>query len=169
MYSVSQSQTPQDIILLRSMVLAIGTYSLLHVFLPEKAALVGAFLLVSAPHALEIYVRGNLAELWFLALFQLSWHLLKTLIRFTRTLFFSFSTDLFTIIGYLTMHYLLLVRCLWVSLHGCIRNRIKYVHHCFFLGLLCASYFLIPAFAELTFTHATGNCCKHILSRSLCL
>lgn len=142
--------------LLASMVLAIGTYSLLRMYFAEKAALVGAFLLVSSPLiALEIYVRGNLAELWFLALFPVVLTLIKKLsIRFTRTLFFSLAL-IFSLL--LTSHNALsIVGAMLVGIFAWMHQKRIQICASLLLGLLCASYFLIPAFAELNLTHATG-------------
>jgi len=142
--------------LLAIIVLTTSTFYLLKIYFSDTAALVGAFLMVSSPFiALEIFVRGNLAELWFLALLPLILLLVqKFSTRPTRRLFISIVI-IFSML--MTSHNALsIVGVVLVCTYACMQRRRDQIFASLLLGLLCGSYFLIPAFGELNLTHATN-------------
>jgi hypothetical protein len=138
------------------LVLGISTFLLLRNYFSEGAAFVGAFLLASSPFiALEIFVRGNLAELWFLALFPLVLHLIRSLSITKGKVVFVCLTLGFSM--FLTAHNALsIVGAGLVILFTYSHENRKLIYSALLLGLIMASYFLVPAFGELGLTHARG-------------
>jgi len=126
-----------------------GFFKFLRLFFTLSASLVGAALYVSSPWiAVETFIRGDLGEVWFIALFPWALTLLyKNSVSNSRVVFIS--TALITSFV-LTSHNIL-------SLIGSIllfifilffKNRFKNLA-AFFLAFLISAYFLIPAFFEL--------------------
>lgn len=138
------------------LVLGISTFLLLKNYFSDGAAFVGAFLLASSPFiALEIFVRGNLAELWFLALLPLVLLLIRSIsVTKSKVLFVSLAL---CVSMFLTAHNALsIVGAGLVILFTFFHENRKLVYSALLLGLIMAAYFLVPAFGELGFTHAQG-------------
>lgn len=136
-------------------VAGVSMYFFLNEYFHEYSALVGGVLYASSPYiALEIFVRGNLAELWFLSLLPLVLFLSHKVVssssnRWFIALAFSFSF-------LMTAHNALsIIGGAFVLLYGLLFHNKKVVYALGVGGLLSA-YFLVPAVLELASTHATS-------------
>lgn len=132
----------------------IGMFLFLRSAFNSLGALVGASLYAASPYvATEIFVRGNLGEMWFMALLPLCFYLYnlnsqnnkKNIFVFTciSTFFLLTSHNIFSLIGsgLLFVHILLL--------NNKKKNFISLV-----LALLLSSYFILPALFETSLTYA---------------
>ena len=106
--------------------------------------------------AVEIFVRGNLAECWFLVLFPLSLYLLVMNARKQSRYLMAFSVLIITFT--LTVHnvFSLLALVIFAIFILLFKNK-KRNFLILALGLLLSSYFLIPALTELNLTYAAQN------------
>lgn len=106
--------------------------------------------------AVEIFVRGNLAECWFLVLFPLSLYLLVMNARKQSKYLMAFS--IFIIAFTLTVHnvFSLLALIIFAIFTLLFKNKKRNLL-ILALGLLLSSYFLIPALSELNLTYAAQN------------
>jgi len=132
-----------------------GMFLFLRHFFHRIASLLGAVLYAGSTwFAVEIFVRGNLSEVWFIALFPITLFLLyKNTQKLSRThlvlsiLFVSFL---------LTSHNVLsLIGLLILSIFICSLPHKKRGFFVLAVALFLSSYFLIPALLESNFTHAT--------------
>lgn len=133
----------------------LGMYLFLKEQFNEAASLLGATLYVtSSIIPLEIFVRGNLAEMWFLMLFPTALYLLMRNARdASKRVFISTALVLSFL---LTVHNImsLLAGVLVVIFIGLLKNK-KRNYLALGMGVLGGSYFLIPAVVESHFTYAT--------------
>lgn len=106
--------------------------------------------------AVEIFVRGNLAECWFLVLLPLSLYLLIMNARKQSKYLMAFS--IFIIAFTLTAHnvFSLLALVILAAFILLFKNK-KRNFLILVLGLLLSSYFLVPALTELNLTYASQN------------
>lgn len=133
----------------------VGMFMFLRKFFSFQGSLIGAVLYAVSPwFAIEIFIRGNLGEAWFLALLPWAFYLLthnsqtqnKWVFLYTSlVLFFTFSVhNVLSLLSIpLTFTYILL-------LPHRIKNSAALV-----VAVLLASYFLLPALFELPLTYAT--------------
>lgn len=122
--------------------------------LSEYAALVAGTLYASSPFVGgEIFVRGNLAEIWFMALLPLTLYLVHKVTVVSRH---KWSVALaFTFSLLMTSHNALsMVGGAFVVMYSLMRPSRRLLM-ALVLGGLMSAYFLIPAVFELSSTHAT--------------
>lgn len=134
----------------------VGMYLFLKEQFEEASALLGATLYVtSSIIPLEIFVRGNLAEMWFLALFPTALYFLIRNAKEQSRGVFILTTLILSFL--LTVHNImsLLAGVLVVVFIGLQKHK-KRNSLAFILGVLAGAYFLIPALLEANLTHATA-------------
>ncbi len=103
--------------------------------------------------AVEIFVRGNVGEIWFMALFPLALYLLKKSDNGKHWLLFFFST--ITLSCLFTVHNVLsLVSVVYVFFFSLTLQNKKKAFLSIIIGLLLSSYFLLPALLENKLTYA---------------
>ena len=135
-------------------VLGVGSYLLFTTYFSATAAILGALLLVSSHYiATEIFVRGNIAEMWFLALFPLTLYTIRSLSRGLRPSVFVFLTVILSAL--LTAHNVLsLIGFGLIILFSFTLPRKKIIFTALFCSFVLSAYFLVPAFGEMNWTHA---------------
>lgn len=118
-------------------------------------SLVGAALYVASPYfAVEIFIRGNLGEVWFLTLFPLSLFLFHKNVTTNSRLVYLLSA--LAISFTLTVHNIFSLVFLFLGgiyiflLKNKLKNLLTLV-----LGIFLSSYFLIPAVFESPLTYAS--------------
>lgn len=137
--------------LLALIVGCIGIILFLRKYVSGWGSFIGGLLYISSPFvAVDIFVRGNLAEIWFLALFPMTLYLLSVVDKkrlFITAIVVSFLFSVHNIFSLLAVGILFVYSIL-------IKN--KYAFVSVVGGLLLSVYFLIPAIVELPFVHAQG-------------
>jgi len=127
----------------------IGMVQFLKKYVSRWGSLIGGILYVTSPFlAVDIFVRGNLAEVWFLALLPISLCLLTKVNKkglFITSLMLSFLFSVHNIFSLLAVGIVLVYSIL-------VKN--KFAFFSIGGGLLLSSYFLIPAIVELPLVHA---------------
>lgn len=129
-------------------------FKFLRFFFSFISSVLGAVIYVTIPYfAVEIFVRGNLAETWFISLMPLVLYLLYKNSQSKSICLFIFSS--ITISFILTVHnalspLFLIATFVYIFLIGKVKKNI----FALFTGLLISSYFLIPFVAELPLTYA---------------
>lgn len=104
--------------------------------------------------AVEIFVRGNIGEIWFMALFPLSLYFLKRNDKEKNG--FSFILTSVCLSFLFTVHNVLsLISVIFVILFSLLLIHKKKAFLAIIIGLLLGSYFLIPAVLENKLTYAT--------------
>lgn len=133
----------------------IAMYLFLQRFFSEEASLLGgAFYSSSIWFAIEIFVRGNLGEIWFLALFPLTLYVLHLHSEKPNRVTFVLSTLILS--SLFTVHNVLsLVSLIIVGSYILLLPHKKQLLSIFVLALILSSYFLIPAFLESRLTYAS--------------
>ncbi|OGK18886.1 hypothetical protein A3D80_01010 [Candidatus Roizmanbacteria bacterium RIFCSPHIGHO2_02_FULL_40_13b] len=148
----------------------LGMYLFLKELFDKSSALFGATLYITSSFIpVEIFVRGNLSEMWFIALFPITLFLLvKNSKVFTKKTFFL--TTVF-ISFLLTSHNVFsLLSFLIVPLFISILANKKRNYLVFALGALMASYFIIPAVLESGLTYASTIATQtHFADNFLCI
>lgn len=134
----------------------VSMYLLLRAFFGSMPSLSGAVVYASSPYvAIETFVRGNIAEAWFVALAPLGLYLLyknhftyskKTLAATALVLSFIFTSH--NIFAVIFLGFVLIAAVLLKSR----RNLIAIG-----TGLLVSSYFLVPAVFESSLTYAVES------------
>lgn len=149
----------------------IGMYLLANKLIGYPAGIIAGTLLASSPWmAVQIFIRGDLAEAWFIALFPLVLYLLKKnadinnrLLFFTTVVTTSFlltSHNLLSMVGSVILFVFILV-----IKKSLLKNFIALI-----LAFLLAGYFFLPALTEIKNTHAIEIATKTTLySNFLCL
>lgn len=104
--------------------------------------------------AVEIFVRGNIGEIWFMALFPIALYFLKKSDTHKKGYLFFITCVVLSFL--FTVHNVLsLVSVLFVTLFSLCLNHKKRALLTIAIGLLLASYFLIPAVLESRLTYAS--------------
>lgn len=118
-------------------------------------SLTGAILYISSLYyPLNIFVRGNLGEVWFLALFPLALFFVEENAKKPSRFNFFFLVILLSLL--FTVHNLLsAVSVIVVFGFVLLRNNRKINFVAFVLGLLLSSYFILPLIMENHLTYAT--------------
>jgi hypothetical protein len=117
------------------------------------AALLGATAYVTSPYlAVEIFVRGSISEVWFLALLPLSLFLLDRLSKKVSAL--NFFTTALLISLTLTAHNVLSLVGLVIIIAYILLHKIKKGPTVVIIAFLLSSYFFIPALLEMGQTYA---------------
>src|SRR3989344_551800 len=130
----------------------VGIYLLLRSYFSFYAALAGALAYLSSPYiAVDIFVRGNLGEMWVFALLPLVLYFLKTNTK-KRFIFTALvAAALFS------SHNILSLVSVGVVVLFILLNKTKLLNFAVIIvALLLDAYFLVPAVAELGFVHATA-------------
>lgn len=146
-----------------------GMYLLLKQKFTKSSSLLGAALYASSPYfAVEIFIRGNIAEAWFLGLFPVVLFLIQRNSQSNSKYIFVSAVVLISCI--LTTHNifsLLMIGILpiYIFIHEKIRKNI----FAFILAIALSSYFLIPALFELHLTHAAILVGSNYADHFLCL
>lgn len=131
-----------------------GMYLFLKQFFKEVASVFGAALYVTSPYvAMEIFARGNLGEIWFLALFPLSLYLLSRNDRAPS--YWTFVATAVVTSFVLTAHNVLSLLFLpFVILFILTTKNVKQNIMALIGALLLSAYFLVPAVLESGFISA---------------
>lgn len=137
------------------LVAAGGMYLYLREQFSEQAAVLGGVLYASSPYiALEIFVRGNLAEVWFLALLPVVLYLLHKVHTNNAHGWLVALSIVFAF--FLTSHNALSITGgIIVGFYALMFHNRRLMSALVIGGLLSAS-FLLPAVLELSTTHATS-------------
>lgn len=132
----------------------VGMFMFLRERYSDSASFFGAVLYASSPYmALEIFVRGNLSELWLLALLPLLLSLMHKASANGTRIWYIIVALVFSFM--LTSHNVLsLVGALIVGLYAYILPDMKRMWKYLLAGLVAASYFFIPALTEIHRTYA---------------
>ena len=119
------------------------------------ASLLGAFAYVTSPYfAVEIFVRGSLSEIWFLAFLPLCLYLydrIREKPTYQNIFWASIATMLLA-----TVHNIMSPIGLAILIFYMILYRIKEGVLPLFLGILMSVYFIVPALMEMKWTHAVA-------------
>ncbi len=131
-----------------------GMFRYLRRFLTHYGSLLGAAIYVSSPYmAVEIFIRGNLGEVWFLAILPWALYLLHlNSEKRSRGVFLALIASLafgLTVHNILSLLFLPLVLGYALLLKERRRNILGIV-----LALLLSAYFLVPAVMENRLTYA---------------
>ena len=129
-----------------------GMYFLLRSYFSFYAALVGAIAYLSSPYiAVDIFVRGNLGEMWAFALLPLTLYFLKINSKKIFVITFLTTAALFT------SHNILSPISLAIVVLYILVNKSKLLNFSVIgVALLLDAYFLIPAITELGFVQAAS-------------
>lgn len=122
----------------------------------SQAALVAGVLYASSPFiGVEVFVRGNIAELWFLALLPLTLYLVH---KVAKEQSYHWTVGLAVVFSFLlTAHNALsMVGGLIVGIYAMIMPS-KRLIGAIVAGAMMSIYFLVPAVFELSSTHATST------------
>lgn len=144
--------------------------SYLRLFFKLPASLLGAVAYSSSLWmAVEIFVRGNLAEVWFIALLPLAFYFLTLNSRNTTRLVFALTAivlgAIFTVHNVFSLLVVMIFICYSLLFPHKKRNIIAII-----LGLGLGAYFLIPALLELRLTYAAQVATlTHFQDHFLCL
>lgn len=129
----------------------VSMYLFLKKYFDGIPSLAGALAYVSSPFiAVDIFVRGNLAEMWFFALFPLSLWVLTVVSK--RTV--AFGAIILALV--FTSHNIFsLVSVPLLLLFALMKKNRIWGMASIILGLILSSYFLIPALSELKLVQAS--------------
>ncbi len=133
----------------------LGMYFLGNELIGYPAGIIAGALLVSSPWmAVQIFIRGDLAEAWFIALFPLTLYLIKKNSDHQNKLLFlatTLTTSLFftshNILSFVGMAILIVYVLI-------IKKNLLRGFAVIMLAFLLAGYFFLPALTELKYTHA---------------
>jgi len=133
-----------------------GMFFFLKLFFHKEVALLGASLFMAAPWiAVEIFVRGNLGEVWFIS--SIPWvfyFLYRNSLEDSKYIFIG---SVVTLMFSLTAHNVLsLIFLPWVIITIIIFKKSKKNFFALLLALLTSSYFFIPAILEISLTQAAA-------------
>ncbi len=134
----------------------IGMYLYLRIFFSLAVSLLGASLFVSAPWlAVEIFVRGNLGEVWLISLIPWTLYILHKNSQEDNR--YIFVLTVFILIFALTAHNILsLIFLPWIIVYIFLLKKTKKNYVALVVSLLASSYFLIPAVLESSWTQAAS-------------
>ena len=124
-----------------------GSYLFLKNFFDFYPSILGGFFYITSLYfPLNIFVRGNLAETWFLALLPLTMFFLLSNNLFFSSILLSFLFTSHNILSLISIPFILTFVLL-------IKNKKKNLISILF-GLLLSSYFWLPAILEMKYTWA---------------
>lgn len=132
----------------------VAMYLFLRTFFNFWSSLLGATLYITSTYfAVEIMIRGNLAETWYFVLLPLSLFLItKNSANKSRLIFFSTVISLFFL--FTTHNIFSLISLPIIGIYMMLlKNKIRNFYG-LFLGILLSSYFLLPLFFEMNQTQA---------------
>lgn len=133
----------------------IATYFFLREHFDFFPSLTGAILYISSLYyPLNIFVRGNLGEVWFLGFFPLVLLFLLRISKKPTPIKFFFTVIVISLL--ITVHNLLSFACIPIILIFILLGKNKKITLiAFILGLLLSSYFILPLIVENHLTYAT--------------
>lgn len=132
-----------------------GMYLLANKFIGYPAGIIAGTLLASSPWmAVQIFIRGDLAEAWFIAFLPLTLYFLKKNSESNSRVVFLLTVFITSLL--LTSHNVLSmissgILAIYILIIG---KKIIKNYFAYFLSFLLAGYFLLPALLELNLTHA---------------
>lgn len=137
---------------LATVIAGLGMYAFLRERYSDVASFVGAILLMTSPYvALEVFVRGNLSEMWFLALLPTTLWLVHKATNTKWSIVFAICFSLL-----LTSHNALsIVGALIVGTYSVYFPQRKSLVKYLVVGLALSAYFFVPAVIEISQTYAT--------------
>jgi hypothetical protein len=137
------------------MIAFLASFFFLNLFFDFYPALLGAVSYITSLYiAVEIFVRGNLGEIWFLSLFPLVFYFLYKNAKNKNHKIFFFTTIILSFV-FSTHNVLSLIFIpigliyIWI-----LKGNIRLNFFAFVLGLILCSYFILPALLEVDLTHA---------------
>lgn len=138
----------------------VAMYLFLKEYFDFFPSLTGAVLYVSSLYyPLDIFVRGNLGEVWFLALFPLALFFLEKNTKKPSQFLFFFSVVTLSLL--FTVHNLLSIVSVFIILGYILLKSHKKIHFiAMIFAFLLSSYFIIPMLAENHLTYATSIATK---------
>ncbi len=135
---------------------AIGVYLFLSEFFEYENALLGATLYVTSLYmAVDIFVRGNLSEVWFMALMPLSLYVMtqKKYVKYPLPFISTVVIVFLTVTSHNLLSLLFLpILCIYIFLQKDYR-RLRFL--AVLLALFLGMYFFLPFFAESSLTYAS--------------
>ncbi len=133
----------------------VTTYFFLREYFDFFPSLTGAILYISSLYyPLSIFVRGNLGEVWFLALFPLALLFLEKNTKKPSRLNFFFLVIILSLL--FTVHNVLSALAVVIILGFILLREDKRINFAaFILSLLLSSYFILPLIVESHLTYAT--------------
>lgn len=131
-----------------------GGYLFLRNFFDFYPAFLGGVLYITSLYfPLDIFVRGNLAEVWFLALMPLAFHLIyKNSQKNNRKIFFLTTLILLFTLTNHNIYSLMFIPIILIFIF-ILKNKKTNLLSLFF-SLFLSAYFWLPAIAEMNFTWA---------------
>lgn len=140
--------------LLATVIGCIGMYLLIRLFTTMYGALAGAALYISSPYiAVETLIRGNLGEIWYIAL--LPWSIFSLIFLSRSPSYARLALCAILLSFVFTVHNVLsLVSVPLLILFAILIPNKKWSISAIALALGLSSYFLFPAVFELSLTHA---------------
>lgn len=133
----------------------VAMYLLLKRFFTQEASLVGGAVYSSSLwFAIEIFIRGNLGEIWFMVFFPLSLYILHLYSEKNSKL--TFILTVLILSALFTVHNVLsLVSLFIISLFILVLPHKKQLLFAFIAALALSSYFLLPGLVESHLTYAS--------------
>lgn len=133
----------------------VAMYLLLKRFFSNEASLLGGVVYASSLWiAIEIFIRGNLGEIWFLVLFPLSLYILH--LHSEKKSKHTFFLTVFILSALFTVHNVLsLVSLFLIVLFILLLPHKKQLLLAFVISLTLSSYFLLPGLVESRSTYAS--------------
>ncbi|MDO9028476.1 MAG: hypothetical protein Q7U68_06420 [Candidatus Roizmanbacteria bacterium] len=131
-----------------------GSFLFLKNFFDFYPALLGGiFYITSLYFPLDVFVRGNLAEVWFMALFPLSFHLLyKNSLKNNRKIFFLTTIFLLFILTSHNVYSLIFIPIILIFILLLKNKRVNLL--AFIFSFFLSAYFWLPVIAEMNLTWA---------------
>ncbi len=125
----------------------VASYKFFRLYFSKLSSLLGATVYVTSPYiAVEIFIRGNLGEIWFWALLPAAFYALKE-----RRFLLSF----FILHGLFTVHNIFSLLAIPFILGFILLQKEKRaLFWVFFLSILSTFYFWLPAFLEMKYVLA---------------
>ncbi len=125
----------------------IGSFLLFRKYFGKWSAFLSAVVYTTSPYlAVEIFIRGNLGEVWFWALFPWVLYLIKSRKYFLSIIFMHALFTSHNIFSLLAM--------LLILIFILLQKERKKLLISFFLTLLSTAYFWLPFFAEMKYVQA---------------
>lgn len=131
-------------------------FKFLHLYFDFYFALIGALAYTSSPWlASEIFVRGNLAEIWFITLLPLAFYMVKKNSLSSNKKTFILTTIFLSLT--LTTHNVLSLILFFILIFFILINKNPLKNFlALFLSFLINSYYFIPAILEMPLVQATN-------------
>ncbi|MGB9883377.1 MAG: hypothetical protein ACPLRN_02575 [Microgenomates group bacterium] len=135
----------------------LGSFKLFNLFFDFWISLLGGFLYITSLYfPLNIFIRGNLAEIWFLSLFPISIYYIFKIAKNNKFDKKIFLTNTLILSFLLTSHNIFSILFLpWVIFFIFLLSKNRLINFISLLfALLISSYFWLPAIIEMKLTYA---------------